>query len=218
MRYFSYNDYEDYTNKKRGGSIQKLEDATTRYKLMESGNYTKVDKHNRKCHIIHDECKNLEDEDEVIETLKNKANLIKFLYTVFNFKTKILAENLKLCTNIIKINDCKESFDNTNFILYKLSNEQKYFYIEHINKIDYNIAYKMFVVSMKIIENWSKEKKLKSKYPIVFPIVIYSGEEEWDIVKNQNRLKIRYTTYERSSINLAYNIVNIKDIKFKFTK
>lgn len=129
-----------------------------------------------------------------------------------------MAENLKLCTNIIKINDCKESFDNTNFILYKLSNEQKYFYIEHINKLDYNIAYKMFVVSMKIIENWSKEKKLKSKYPIVFPIVIYSGEEEWDIVKNQNRLKIRYTTYERSSINLAYNIVNIKDIKFKFTK
>ena len=105
-----------------------------------------------------------------------------------------------------------------NSLYNKLSNEQKYFYIEHINKLDYNIAYKMFVVSMKIIENWSKEKKLKSKYPIVFPIVIYSGEEEWDIVKNQNRLKIRYTTYERSSINLAYNIVNIKDIKFKFTK
>lgn len=25
MRYFSFNDYEDYTNKKRGGNIQKLE-------------------------------------------------------------------------------------------------------------------------------------------------------------------------------------------------
>ena len=24
MRYFSFNDYEDYTNKKRGGNIQKL--------------------------------------------------------------------------------------------------------------------------------------------------------------------------------------------------
>ncbi|CDB31804.1 putative uncharacterized protein [Clostridium sp. CAG:575] len=218
MRYFSFNDYEDYTNKKRGGNIQKLEDKTVKYKLIETENYVRTNKISRNINNVSNEIKGSEDDDEVIKILKDKANLIKFLYTVFNFKTKILAENLKLCTNIIKINDCKESFDNTNFILYKLSNEQKYFYIEHINKLDYNIAYKMFVVSMKIIENWSKEKKLKSKYPIVFPIVIYSGEEEWDIVKNQNRLKIRYTTYERSSINLAYNIVNIKDIKFKFTK
>ena len=209
MRYFSFNDYEDYTNKKRGGNIQKLEDKTVKYKLIETENYVRTNKISRNINNVSNEIKGSEDDDEVIKILKDKANLIKFLYTVFNFKTKILAENLKLCTNIIKINDCKESFDNTNFILYKLSNEQKYFYIEHINKLDYNIAYKMFVVSMKIIENWSKEKKLKSKYPIVFPIVIYSGEEEWDIVKNQNRLKIRYTTYE---------IVNIKDIKFKFTK
>lgn len=36
MRYFSFNDYEDYTNKKRGGNIQKLEDKTVKYKLIET--------------------------------------------------------------------------------------------------------------------------------------------------------------------------------------
>ena len=208
MRYFSFNDYEDYTNKKRGGNIQKLEDKTVKYKLIETENYVRTNKISRNINNVSNEIKGSEDDDEVIKILKDKENLRNFLCTSFNIKTNILIEDLKLCTNTIKINDYKDMFYNTNFILYKLSNEQKYFYIEHINKIDYNIAYKMFVVSMK----------LKSKYPIVFPIVIYSGEEEWDIVKNQNRLKIRYTTYERSSINLAYNIVNIKDIKFKFTK
>ena len=218
MRYFSFNDYEDYTNKKGGGNIQKLEDTTAKYKLIEAENYVRTNKISKNINNVSNEIKGSEDDDEVIKILKDKENLRNFLCTSFNIKTNILIEDLKLCTNTIKISDYKDMFYNTNFILYKLSNEQKYFYIEHINKIDYNIAYKMFVVSMKIIENWSKEKKLKSKYPIVFPIVIYSGEEEWDIVKNQNRLKIRYTTYERSSINLAYNIVNIKNIKFKFTK
>ena len=42
MRYFSFNDYEDYTNKKRGGNIQKLEDKNVKYKLIETENYVRI--------------------------------------------------------------------------------------------------------------------------------------------------------------------------------
>ncbi len=212
MRYFSYNDYEDYADDIKMKKSSSLKEKSSKYKIINEGDLRTVN---------NDACINakniIETKDEIVKKLMNKENVVKFLTEYFNFKIDVSNENLKMCLDAIKF-DKMEDFPQKNFILYKLTNEGKYFYFEHIEKIDYNIPYKMFNISMNIIDYWVKQKKQDNKYPIVFPIIIYTGDEKWDLAKNQNKFKIRCTTYKKNGINLAYNIIDIKNNKYKFIK
>lgn len=205
MKYFSYNDYEDYTNNKELSDFFMLEEKKMGYKINETKNeLVNID--------------NLVQNDEIIEKLKDKSEVIRLLYYCFHSKLQIKEDNLKLCKNFIKIQDYEHQKTNQNYILYKIIKEEKYFYFEHISKIDYKIPYKMFNIAMDIIKNWNDGKKENKKYPIVFPIVIYTGKEKWNNESDKNNLKIKYITYKKNSINLSYNIIDYNRMKFNFTK
>ena len=57
----------------------------------------------------------------------------------------------------------------------------------------------------------------KEKMPIVIPIVIYVGNEKWNIKHNTC---IRYTRFGENNVELGYNILdfNMYDLKYIISK
>ena len=52
-----------------------------------------------------------------------------------------------------------------------------------------------------------KEKKVNERYPIIFPIIIYTGKEKWGKSYNE----IRYVKVLKNGMYFAYNIIDSAD-------
>lgn len=190
MKYFSYNDYIDYVYNQELMEAMKLEERNVKYNIT-SENISKSK------------------QDKIIKKLNNKKNVCKLLNHFLNFR-----ENVKI-DEIQKSKEIKIENIQGNYILYELKNRGIYVYFEHLDHIDYNMAYKCLSYSIEIIRNWKEiNSNIKNlKYPIVIPIVIYTGHKKWDAKESFKDLKLSYTKFEDSRINLAYNIINVKDFE-----
>ena len=190
MLYFSYNDFMDYTENGEINKIVNVEEKIENYELKNVDQIT----YNIK--------------NKLIEILKNKFDLRKFLKEFFNFSEIGDIENLVYYNNMKFIVD-KEI---NNSIVYKIKDKEIFIFIKVIEKIDVNISYKMFESSLNIIKKWNKEEKKENKrYPIVVPIVIYIGREKWK--KNNNVYnKINYIKYDSNRINFSYNMINVNEL------
>lgn len=66
-------------------------------------------------------------------------------------------------------------------VIYKLKNEQIFFLIEHQTKVDYSMPFRMLEYSMAIMKSAITKEKMKSSkeiFPVVIPIVLYTGREK----------------------------------------
>jgi len=186
MLYFSYNDFIDCTENGKVDEITKVAENISKYE-QKNGLYDVQ-----------------ENQKQVIEILKDKKELKKFLKEFFNLEE---IENI----NFYKRNKKKKE---ENIIISKIKEKEIYILIKVIENIDNNISYKMFEESLDIIKRWNIEEKAESKrYPIVIPIVIYVGKERWKKDNNKSYNKINYTTYEDNKINFSYNIIKIQNLK-----
>lgn len=194
MRYFSYNDFIDYTENGEINEIKKVEEKIAKYELK---NGTKTEYNNK---------------NEIIKMLKDKICLKKFMKEFFNLS------EIGEIENIVYYNNTKYITDNqNNYIICKINNKEIFILIKLLNYIDTNITYKMFEHSINIIEKWNEEEKVKNKrYPIVIPIVIYIGKEKW---KNNNICnKINYIKCEENRINFSYNIIDVNRLEINKLK
>ncbi len=92
--------------------------------------------------------------------------------------------------------------------------------IEHKSHVDYNVAMQILRYMVYIWEDYEKQQekkykgvsKLKSfKYPPIFPIVYYNGEEKWTAdhyFKNRIELSDVFSTYIP---DFCYHLVNTSD-------
>ena len=192
MRYFSYNDFMDCSQKREIKEIKRIEEKIERYEIK-NGNKTTI-KHKNK----------------IIEILKNQKELRNFLKLFFNLHE---IEKIVYCNNI-KIKDTKDDY-----LICKIENKEIFIFIKILKKIDNNISYKMLENSLKIIKKWDLEEKEKNKrYPIVIPIVIYIGKEKWNINKENSNSKLNYITFKENRINFSYNVIKINELNFKELK
>lgn len=81
-------------------------------------------------------------------------------------------------------------------IVYKKEGQEIYYIVEHQSTVDLNMPYRMLRYCMelmrKIIEN--SNQKI---YPTIVPIVIYTGERKWTVVKNfAEKQKLSKEEYE----------------------
>ena len=191
MRYFSYNDYMDCTENGEINEIRNVEEKIEKYELK-NGEKTTYNTNNK-----------------IIKILKNKICLKKFMEEFFNLS--------EICSieNIVYYNDIKSiTKEQNNSIICKIENKEIFILIKVINDIDTNITYKMFENSMNIIRKWNEEEKMENKrYPIVIPIVIYLGKQEWKLNCCNIYSKINYTQCEKNRINFSYNVINLNDLK-----
>ena len=61
------------------------------------------------------------------------------------------------------------------------------------------------------MQEWIKAKKTgkETQYPIVIPIVLYTGRNKWSVVTNFADTQIKETTYGSNYIHLSYNLIDI---------
>lgn len=149
--------------------------------------------------------------DKLIKNILKDKNELANLVNQFLKPRQILkSENLQKYTNsyITKKYKSKEAD-----MVYKMKDKKMYFLIEHQSTIDYNMPYRILNYCIDIIQEWTKEKRNKqiAKYPIIVPIVIYTGEQRWKVPLNYKEQQIKVTTYEKYRIDLAYNLIDINN-------
>ena len=93
-------------------------------------------------------------------------------------------------------------------VIYKLKDKPVFFLIEHQTKVDYSMPFRMLEYSMAIIKSAITKEKMKSSkeiFPVVVPIVLYTGREKWKVP-----ITLEERQYESKSQNLQfkYNLVD----------
>ena len=93
-------------------------------------------------------------------------------------------------------------------VIYKLKDKPVFFLIEHQTKVDYSMPFRMLEYSMAIIKSAITKEKMKSskeRFPVVVPIVLYTGREKWKVP-----ITLEERQYESKSQNLQfkYNLVD----------
>ena len=149
-------------------------------------------------------------EDLIKKFFSDKREMVNFLNSFIQLNKKISSKQLIICNKTrMKLSDTE--------ILYKIKNEEVYFLICHYSKMDNNFPYKLLNLCIDIVKEWLKDKKESNIriYPIVIPIIIYTGNEKWGFPKKINSKYLEKTTYGENRINLSYNLVDISKISIK---
>lgn len=143
--------------------------------------------------------------------LQNKKEVTEFINQFIEPREEVKEENLIRYTNsyITKKYKSKEAD-----LVYKLKNQEVFFLIEHQSTIDNSMPYRMLNYCLDIMREWSRNRKIKrnTRYPIIVPIVIYTGNQKWKFSKNFKEKQIGNYVFERYKIDLEYNFVDINKI------
>ena len=195
MKVFTYYDYIKCIHSIRLNKRQRLSDEKVKYEIDDKKEESTNNEH-----------------DKLIKTiLKNKEEMAKLINNFLKPNKKVDSKNLVKYTNsyITKKYMAKEAD-----IVYKLKDDEIYFLIEHQSKKDNKMPERILNYSVDIIHEWSKEKniKKKTKYPIIVPVVIYTGDGKWNIPKNFKDVQIENNEYLNSKINIEYNLIDINKI------
>lgn len=118
---------------------------------------------------------------EVLEDKKEVASFINRALKLEDRKgalkeTDIEKYNRKFVTNNFKYAETD--------IVYRKKGEDIFFLIEHQSTIDYSMPYRILMYSLEIMKSMIDEKQLKRKaykLPMVYPIVIYTGNKKWNV-------------------------------------
>lgn len=99
-------------------------------------------------------------------------------------------------------------------LVYKLKNQDIFFLVELQCTIDENMSYRMLNYCLDIMREWGKNKKIgrNTFYPMIVPIVIYTGNEKWKIPKKIKEKQVDGYTYERYRIDIEYNFIDVNRI------
>lgn len=143
--------------------------------------------------------------------LKDKKEAEEFINQFLEPKEKVKAENLIRYTNsyITKKYKSKEAD-----LVYKLKNQEVFFLIEHQSSIDNSMPYRMLNYCIDIMQEWSRNKRIKKicGYPIIVPIIIYTGNQKWKATKNFKEKQISNYVFERYKIDFEYNFIDINKL------
>ena len=150
--------------------------------------------------------------DKLIKNiLQDKKEATQFINQFIEPREKVKEEQLIRYTNsyITKKYKSKEPD-----LVYRLKNQDVFFLIEHQSTIDHNMPFRMLNYCLDIMQEWSRNKKIgkNTSYPIVVPIVIYTGNQKWKIPNNFREKQIGDYVFERYKIDLEYNFIDINKL------
>ena len=143
------------------------------------------------------------------EILSNKNEMAQFLKQFIG--EEVEKENIE---------ECKNTFITSNFerresdIIYKRKDKNIYYLIEHQSKVDKEMPVRILrycVELMGKIENNTEDVKV---YPIIIPIVIYTGQSKWNVPTNFSDIQKVEEKYKKYAIDLRYEMIDIN----KYTK
>ena len=123
--------------------------------------------------------------------LSRKKEMIHFLNEFLALKQTIKPEQLVQCHTDFITKQYKEKHSD---LIYQLKQKPVYFLVEHQSTIDQDMPLRMWQYVGEIMRKESIVQKTylrKDKvYPVVVPIVIYTGFQKWKVNINHQIMKI----------------------------
>lgn len=196
MKIFTYKDYIKCIHTLRLNAVLQLAEEGTKYKIQQNKMKNKHDK-------------------LVENILKNEVEMSKFINDFIEPNQKVESQHLIKYTNsyITKKYKTKEVD-----LVYKLKSKEVFFLIEHQSTIDNTMPYRILNYCIDIMQEWNKTNKIRkeTRYPIVVPIIIYTGDEKWKKPKIFREKQIGDYVFENYKIDLEYNLIEINKMSTKF--
>lgn len=200
MKIFTYKNYIECIHKLRLNAVLRVAEEGETYNLeVKTQEKNKDKKH-----------------DKLVKTiLKNPEEMSKIINEFLEPSVEVKGENLVKYTNSYITQKYKSKEAD---IVYKLKNEEVFFLVEHQSTIDKKMPYRILNYCVDIMQEWVKSKKLKrqTKYPIVVPIIIYTGIEKWRIPKNFKDVQLSNQVFGDFKIDLYYNLIEINKLSKKY--
>ena len=139
------------------------------------------------------------------DILVDEKEMSKFLEQFIGIKVK--SEDLEEQKN----NYINKQFEKRESdILYKIENKDIYILMEHQSKVDKRMPRRIFEYCMGIMMELEKtQKEDDGSNPIIIPIVIYTGENKWNVKTNFSDTQKTYDEYQEYKINLNYKLIDI---------
>ena len=192
MKVFTYKQYINCIHTLRLNAVLQLAEESVEYNL-----------NNKEKKYSHDKL--------IKNILKDKKEAEIFINQFLEPREEIRAEELIRYTNsyITKKYKSKEAD-----LVYKLKEQEIFFLIEHQSTIDNKMPYRILNYCIDIMQEWSRNRKIKknTSYPIIVPIIIYTGNQKWKLPKNFKEKQISNYVFERYKIDLEYNLIDINKI------
>lgn len=151
------------------------------------------------------------------KALEKKENVIQIINEFLEKEDKITEEDVEKYSSSYILDKLKNSEAD---VVYKIKNKDVFFLIEHQTKVDYSMPYRILkyelaIIDSVIIDEKGRYKNKEYKYPIIIPIVLYTGENKWNAELDLRKVQLgwkRYNGLELSKYNV-YDINNISDEK-----
>lgn len=188
MIIFTVVDYWQYSS--RISTKLRVKDIVDEYELKNNSK--------EKIHQYHDKIfrEILDNKQELSEFMKNYLNcsLIK--------EDNIEKYNRKFLTKSLK---SKESD-----IIYKIKEKNVFILIEHQSTIDYQMPERITEYCIELIRNVVKQKSKETIYPLIYPIVLYTGNKKWDAPLTIGDKQEKYNGFTQLNYP-KYNLVDINN-------
>jgi predicted transposase/invertase (TIGR01784 family) len=192
-------------------------DKKTASKSGRAGRGEKAGKSKKDIHHIHDKgYKDLYSKKEIaLDLFKNISNAA--------WTKNLKPEDLELSNNTFVTSDYEEKEAD---IIYKanVNGKEVVFYIllEFQSTVDYTMPLRLLQYMCQILNQYSANVDYKKydkniKLPAIVPIVLYNGQQVWDVPKQFRKMIYNEELFGNSLINFEYAVFDISNDK-KLTK
>ena len=142
------------------------------------------------------------------DLLLDEQDVAKLINKYIKLKKKLEGKELeKYNSSFIT----KEYKNRESDVVYKIKNTNTYLLIEHQSYVDSSMPYRMLEYAVEIIRSAVDKVKMKTKdyiYPQVAPIVLYTGNEIWNIEKEYKKITANNL---KTGVNIEYNLIDIHE-------
>lgn len=189
MVIFTIVDYWRYNSKDSVKNM--IKDTEEAYQLADN-------KPKEKTHQYHDKIFK-----EILDNKKELANFMKKYLKCEEIKEENVEKyNRKFVTKNLK---SKESD-----IIYKIKNRNVFILIEHQSKIDYRMPERITEYCIELIRSVIKVRNKNTAYPLIYPIVLYTGNKKWDAPLTLGDSQEEYCDFPQLNYP-KYNLVDVNN-------
>ena len=138
--------------------------------------------------------------------LDNKKEFTIFINKIFNLKEKLEEKDIeKYNRKFVSANYTNQESD----VIYKLKNKEIFILVEHQTKVDKKMPIRILRYELEIIRSRMDENN-KLEFPIIIPIVLYTGKQRWNVNINYPSYNSELAKY-RGLKKVEYNLVDINN-------
>ena len=168
-----------------------IKDTEEKYELID--NKTK-----EKTHQYHDKLFK-----EILDNKKELSNFMKKYLKCEEIKEETIEKyNGRFVTKNFK---SKESD-----IIYKIKNRNVFIMIEHQSRIDYRMPERITEYCIELIRSVIKGRNKNTTYPLIYPIVLYTGNKKWDAPLTIGDSQEEYCRFPQLNYP-KYNLVDVNN-------